>query len=97
MIKLVLVLCVVLIGIAIASLMGRMNRQKKRSTGRSGALGIAFLVTVGVVIAVGFAIPACVSMRLCTSGGDTDLAYVFYLLCSAPIYWFFAKTFAAKK
>jgi len=36
-------------------------------------------------------------MRLCTSGGDTDLAYVFYLLFAAPIYWFFAETFAAKK
>jgi hypothetical protein len=97
MIKLVLVLGVVLIGIAIASFMGRMNLQKKRSTGKSGALGIAFLVTIGVVVAVGFAIAGCVSMRLCTSGGDTDLTHTFYLLFAAPIYWFFAEIFAAKK
>ena len=97
MIKLVLVLCVVLIGIAIASFMGRMNRQKKRNTGKSGALGIAFLVTIGVVVAGGFAIAGCISMRLCTSGGDTDLTYVFYLLFAVPIYWFFAEVFAAQK
>jgi ABC-type amino acid transport system permease subunit len=97
MMKFILVLCAVLIGIAMASFMGRMNRQKKRNTGKSGAWGVAFLVTIGVVVAVGFAIAGCVSMRLCTSGGDTDLAYVFYLLFAAPIYWFFAETFAAKK
>jgi carbon starvation protein CstA len=95
--KLVLVLCVVLLGIAIASLMGWMNRRKKRNTGESGAFGIAFLVTIGVVVGAGFAIAGCVSIRLCSSGGDTDLSYIFYPLFAAPIYWFFARVFAAKK
>lgn len=97
MTKLVLVLCVVLIGIAIASLMGWINKPKKRSTGESGAFGIAFLVTIGTAVTVGFAIAGCVSLRLCTSGGDTDLSYVFSPLLAAPIHWIFADIFAAKK
>jgi len=97
MTKLILVLCVVLLGVAIASLMGWMNRPKKRRTGESGAFGIAFLVTVGAVIGTGFAIAGCVSMSLCTSGGDTDLSYIFYPFFAAPIYWLIAGIFAGTK
>jgi hypothetical protein len=97
MTKLVLVLCVVLTGTAIASLMGRKNNRRNGGTGKSGAFLITFLVTIGTVIAAGFAVAGCVSLRLCTSGGDTDLSYVFYPLLAAPIYWVLAKVFAAKK
>jgi hypothetical protein len=97
MTKLILVLCVVLVGAAIASLMGRRNKRQKINTGKSGAFGIAFLVTVGTTVATGFAIAGCVSLRLCISGGDTELSYVFYALLAAPIYWLFATVSAMKK
>jgi hypothetical protein len=97
MTKLILIFCVVLAGTVIASLMGRRNKRQKISTGKSGAFGIAFLVTVGTTVAAGFAIAGCVSLRLCTSGGDTDLSYMFYSLLAAPIHWVFATVFAMKR
>ncbi|QGJ19490.1 MULTISPECIES: hypothetical protein [unclassified Polaromonas] len=91
MTKLILVFCVVLAGAVIASLMGRKNRRQKINTGKSGAFGIAFLVTIGTTVASGFAIAGCASLRICTSGGDTDLSYVFYPLLAAPIHWLLAE------
>ncbi|WP_431096588.1 hypothetical protein [Polaromonas aquatica] len=97
MTKLILVFCVVLVGAVIASLMGRKNKPQKISMGKSGAVGIAFLVTIGTTVASGLAIAGCVSLRICTSGGDTDLSYVFYPFLAAPIHWVVAEIFAAKK
>ena len=77
--KLILVLALVLSGLPISYWVGR----------KVG--GAAFLVACGITffifVLVNVCIPECIARKICVSGGDGDLSYVFGAVLAMPVYW----------
>jgi drug/metabolite transporter (DMT)-like permease len=64
-------------------------RGRRITPGKPGSQFFTVLGTIFIaLLLVNFGIAGCVAQRVCTSGGDTDLVYVFIPILLTPLYWF---------
>ena len=87
--KLILVLALVLSGFPLSYWWGQ-------KVGRVAFL-LACVITFAVFFLVNLCIPACIALKVCTSGGDGDLSYVFGAVLAMPGYWIAAAIGAGRK
>src|SRR5690349_21838353 len=78
-----------LLGVALALVLGSALRSKRRWADAIGSPILALLLTIGVAFGAGFTQEFChKTLRLCFGTSDTNVwNFVLYPILSFPIYW----------